>query len=83
MIFDSLSDQLSKAKTQRYDLDQITRLNSDQKYGSRECKFCGLLTQSDNDMCDICDSLIYYSPKFLEKDSMFVITNQPIKDKNR
>lgn len=62
-IFAEMSRGISKKKLTRYDIDDLKKLNSDDKSdGLRECKVCrSLHNVNDSGRCDFCQGLLEFS----------------------
>jgi CRISPR-associated protein Csm1 len=72
-VFGNLSKAISIKKVQRYDIEQIRKLNGT-KEAKRECRICGIAANTDNNICQVCNSLIAYGSQFLKKDVRFVLS---------
>ena len=61
-LFIGLSRSLSKKKANRYNVQQILKLNNDYPDNVRECRICHKLDKlNSNNECDICESLLKLS----------------------
>lgn len=83
-IYRQMSLQIAEQKLRRYSPAEIIELNqtSTDKEG-RECRVCGisanLIVRDDDTLCHICAALADISPMLIKPDSIFAVTNEPIK----
>ena len=80
--FETVSEQISAKKSNRYSAAEIFELNfAEKKTGTRECSICrrsGKL--DDNNRCEICSSLISISTDIMNKDFFCVVTESEKKE---
>lgn len=85
-IFRSVSAQIAAMKLRRYSSDDLRMLNSTGTDSEgRECVVCGIsrdLTEREGRiMCGLCAAFIDISGELIEKDTVFAVTKEPVKNR--
>lgn len=80
-LFSILSQKLSMEKSKRYNASDLIKLNHKNTSGERECRNCRRSSKlKDNDLCEFCSEILYFSKTALKKDCCFAVTERKIND---
>lgn len=78
-LFSVLSQKLSMEKSKRYNAADLIKLNHKSTDGERECKNCRRSSKlKDNDLCEFCSEILYFSKAALKNDCIFAVTERKI-----